>query len=100
MLTNKKTIAAERHCIKDVLNSEWKTGSTLHCGRGFIYVSTRKEVNYGLQLVIIRCDRGRPFEDLDYRQEEEKSKRPKQVMHLLIPLYGNSSETDMSSYLY
>ena len=40
-------------------------------GRGFVYVSTGKEKQWiPSKMIKIRYDRGRPLEDLSYRQEK------------------------------
>ena len=57
--------------IKDVFTSKWREGNVLCWGRGFVYVSTEKQKQWiPSKMIKIRDDRGRPLEDLSYRQEK------------------------------
>jgi hypothetical protein len=56
---------------KDVFTSKWREGNVLCSGRVFVYVSTGEEKLWILsKLIKIRYDKGRPSEDLGYRQKE------------------------------
>ena len=52
-------------------------------GRGFVYVSTGKEKQWiPSKMIKIRDDRGRPLEDLSYRQKKKKGNKKNHRNHL------------------
>ena len=101
----KKTKANERHWImenvklkkpiyfKDVLTSKWRSENNMLEERLYFVSTEGGRYWISSKYIKIRFDWWRLPENLDYRHEEKSRNRTGQVMPMLIPQHGSSSET-------
>ena len=83
--------------IKNAFTSKWRGGNVLCWGRGFVYVSTRKEKHWiPSQMIKIRYDRGRPLEDLSCRQQKGHKKNDRN--HLGTELQTHQDRIDNRAF--